>query len=32
LLVEQDRASKFRNILLGTWDGLMGRMGKREGL
>ena len=32
LLVEQDRARKFRNVLLGTWDGLTGRMGKREGL
>jgi rhamnosyltransferase len=32
LLVEQDRARKFRNVLLGTWDALTGRMGKREGL
>jgi len=31
-LGEQDRARKFRNFLLGTWDGLTGRMGKREGL
>jgi rhamnosyltransferase len=31
-LGEQDRARKFRNFLLGTWDGLAGRMGKREGL
>lgn len=31
-LVEEDRAHKFRNFLLGTWDGLTGRMGKREGL
>jgi len=31
-LGEQDRARKFRNFLLGTWDGLIGRMGKREGL
>ena len=31
-LGEQDRARKFRNFLLGTWDGLSGRMGKREGL
>jgi rhamnosyltransferase len=29
---EQDRARKFRSFLLGTWDGLTGRMGKREGL
>src|ERR1700677_1127436 len=29
---EQDRARKFRNFLLGTWDGVTGRMGKREGL
>jgi rhamnosyltransferase len=32
LIAEEDRARKFRNILLGTWDGLIGRMGKREGL
>ena len=32
VLAEQDRARKFHNILLGTWDGLIGRMGKREGL
>jgi len=32
LLVEENRARKFRNLLLGTWDGLIGRMGKREGL
>ena len=32
LIVEESRARKFRNILLGTWDGLIGRMGKREGL
>ncbi len=31
-IAEQDRARKFRNFLLGTWDGLTGRMGKREGL
>lgn len=31
-LGEQDRARKFRNFLLGTWDGLTGRMGKRESL
>jgi rhamnosyltransferase len=29
---EQDRARKFRNFLLGTWDGLIGKMGRREGL
>jgi rhamnosyltransferase len=29
---ERDRARKFRSFLLGTWDGLTGRMGKREGL
>jgi rhamnosyltransferase len=29
---EQNRVRKFRNFLLGTWDGLVGRMGKREGL
>ena len=31
-LGEQDRARKFRNFLLGTWDGLTGRMGQREDL
>jgi rhamnosyltransferase len=31
-LGDQNRARKFRNFLLGTWDGLTGRMGKREGL
>lgn len=29
---ERDRARKFRNFLLGTWDGLAGRMGKRNNL
>jgi rhamnosyltransferase len=29
---ERDRARKLRSFLLGTWDGLIGRMGKREGL
>ncbi|MFZ0319990.1 MAG: glycosyltransferase family 2 protein [Candidatus Sulfotelmatobacter sp.] len=29
---ERDSARKFRNFLLGTWDGLTGRMGKREGI
>jgi rhamnosyltransferase len=32
LVAEQNRPRKFRNFLLGTWDGLTGRMGKREGL
>lgn len=31
-LGDQNRARKFRNFLLGTWDGLTGRMGKREDL
>lgn len=31
-LAEGDRARKFRNFLLGTWDGVVGRMGKRENL
>lgn len=30
-LGEQDRPRKFRAFLLGTWDGLAGRMGRREG-
>jgi rhamnosyltransferase len=29
-LGEEDRVRKLRNFLLGTWDGLIGRMGKRE--
>jgi rhamnosyltransferase len=29
---DHDRLRKFRSFLLGTWDGLRGRMGKREGL
>lgn len=29
---EQERPRKFRNLLLGTWDGMTGRMGKRDGL
>lgn len=32
LLGEKGRARKFRNSLLGTWDGLIGRMGKRTGI
>jgi hypothetical protein len=31
-LGERERRRKFRNLLLGTWDGLWGRMGKREDL
>jgi rhamnosyltransferase len=31
-LGETERPRKFRNFLLGTWDGLTGRMGTREGL
>lgn len=31
-LGEEDRGRKLRNFLLGTWDGLTGRMGKRENL
>jgi rhamnosyltransferase len=31
-IAEEDRARKFRNFLLGTWDGLTRKMGKREGL
>ena len=31
-LGEENRGSKFRSFLLGTWDGLIGKMGKREGL
>lgn len=27
---EQDRIEKFRSFLLGTWDGLTNRMGKRD--
>jgi rhamnosyltransferase len=30
LIGEEDRGSKFRSVLQGTWDGLIGRMGKRE--
>ncbi len=32
LIVEDDRTIKFRNFILGTWDGLAAKMGKREGL
>jgi rhamnosyltransferase len=31
-LGESDRPRKLRAFLLGTWDGLIGRMGRREGL
>ena len=31
-IAEKDRARKLRSILLGTWDGVIGRMGKRAGL
>jgi rhamnosyltransferase len=31
-VAEENRVRKFRNFLLGTWDGLTGRMGRREGL
>jgi rhamnosyltransferase len=31
-VLEKNRGRKFRNFLLGTWDGLTGRMGRREGL
>lgn len=31
-LAEDGRARKFHNFLRGSWDGLTGRMGKREGL
>ena len=29
---EQDRIHKFRSFLLGTWDGLIGKTGRREGI
>jgi rhamnosyltransferase len=31
-LGEQDRARKFRSFVLGTWDGLTGKMGRRDNL
>lgn len=31
-LGERERPRKFRNFLLGTWDGLIGRMGTRDDL
>jgi len=32
LLAEKDRTHKLRNILLGTWDGVRGRLGPRSHL
>ena len=32
LIAEQNRAQQFWSFLIGTWDGLTGRMGKRERL
>jgi rhamnosyltransferase len=32
LVAERERPRKLRSVLLGTWDGLIGKMGKREGL
>jgi rhamnosyltransferase len=32
LIAGKDRSCHFRSFLLGTWDGLIGRMGKRENL
>lgn len=32
LIAEGDRRRKFHNFLLGTWDGLTGKMGERKGL
>lgn len=32
LIADKDRACQFRSFLLGTWDGLIGRMGRRENL
>jgi rhamnosyltransferase len=32
LIADENRACQFRSVLLGTWDGLTGRMGRREGL
>jgi len=31
-IAERDRGRKFRYFLLGTWDGLTGKMGERKGL
>ena len=32
LIAEQDRVRKFRSIVLGTWDGLLGKMKPRDNL
>lgn len=32
LVAEEDRLKKVRNLVLGAWDGLWGRMGRREGI
>lgn len=32
LIAEENRARKLQNCLLGAWDALTGRMGRREGL
>jgi rhamnosyltransferase len=32
LIADKDRAGQLRSFLLGTWEGLIGRMGKRENL
>ena len=31
LIVDENRGCQFRSLLLGTWDGLTGRMGRRGG-
>jgi rhamnosyltransferase len=32
LIADKNRARQFRSLVLGTWDGLIGRMGKRQNL
>lgn len=32
LIADENRTSQFRNFLLGSWDGLTGKMGKRKDL
>jgi rhamnosyltransferase len=32
LIADKDRGCQFRSFLQGTWDGLIGRMGKRENM
>lgn len=32
VVAEEDRLKKVRNLVLGAWDGLWGRMGRREGI